>query len=300
MQSIRPASAGIRPAPLSRTLPPTCAPDPARPQRSAVQTVRPRAGDAPNVPSPSVGLPVTPEGLVRAGPSDAPPDYTAIDARPLNKIVYSLFRRRMAQALGGRDSTLEGYPAIIDLTRRLNAAGSPRDTQAATRSILASLFPSWLPGAFAVMFARPLTGISSKLNAWATWLTCQWLMGPCEVNDVPLADGATGAGQGVLVARCRYLEEAGCAAVCINSCKVPTQEFFARDMGLPLTMTPNYETFECQFAFGVAPPPCEGDAAFETPCFAGCPTAAAKRSAGSGERGQEACHRIEAPDAHLC
>jgi len=48
---------------------------------------------------------------------------------------------------------------------------------------------------------------------------------------------------GVLVERCRYLEEAGCASICINSCKVPTQEFFARDMGLALEMTPNYDDF---------------------------------------------------------
>mgnify|MGYP001807295156 CR=1 FL=1 len=32
-----------------------------------------------------------------------------------------------------------------------------------------------------------------------------------------------GTGHGVLVERCRYLEQAGCASVCINSCKVPTQ-----------------------------------------------------------------------------
>jgi hypothetical protein len=29
--------------------------------------------------------------------------------------------------------------------------------------------------------------------------------------------------------------------------QVPTQEFFARDMGLPLEMKPNYEDFSCQF-----------------------------------------------------
>jgi Beta-carotene isomerase D27-like, C-terminal len=33
----------------------------------------------------------------------------------------------------------------------------------------------------------------------------------------------TGKMQGVLVERCRYLEQAGCASICINSCKVPTQ-----------------------------------------------------------------------------
>ncbi len=26
----------------------------------------------------------------------------------------------------------------------------------------------------------------------------------------------------------------------------PPQEFFAKDMGLPLTMTPNYDDFSCQ------------------------------------------------------
>lgn len=32
-----------------------------------------------------------------------------------------------------------------------------------------------------------------------------------------------GVGMGVLVERCRYLEQSGCASICINSCKVPTQ-----------------------------------------------------------------------------
>lgn len=37
------------------------------------------------------------------------------------------------------------------MTRRLNSAyGTPRETQVATRNILRSLFPPWLPGAFKV------------------------------------------------------------------------------------------------------------------------------------------------------
>lgn len=226
-------------------------------------------------------------GMVDAGPADAAPSYAAIDAQPLNRLVYSLFRAKMAAALG-QDSPLQGYPAIIDLTRRLNALGSPRATQVATRAILASLFPSWLPPAFRAMFATPLPGVSCRLNAWATWLTCQWLMGPCAVTDAQVDGGGSAAGHGVLVQRCRYLEEAGCASICINSCKVPTQEFFEKDMGLPLTMTPNYETFECQFEFGRTPPPPAGDEAFATPCFSRCPTARAAAAAAEGGR----CHRI--------
>lgn len=225
--------------------------------------------------------------FIQAGPSDSPPSYQAIDSQPLNRAVYSLFRARMVAALDGMDSPMQGYDAIIDLTRRLNARGSPLDTQATTRRILNSLFPSWLPPAFNIMFSRPFPTFSCQMNAWATWLTCQWLMGPCEVNAVEIDGGGIGAGHGVLVKRCRYLEEAGCASVCINSCKVPTQEFFARDMGLPLTMTPNYETFECQFAFGRSPPPQEGDEAFATACFSQCPTKAAAR--------ERICHKISVP-----
>ena len=52
-----------------------------------------------------------------------------------------------------------------------------------------------------VMFAKPLPVLSRRLNAWVTALTCQWLMGPCQVNDVELADGRELTSQGVKVER---------------------------------------------------------------------------------------------------
>ncbi|PNW77196.1 hypothetical protein CHLRE_10g426350v5 [Chlamydomonas reinhardtii] len=184
----------------------------------------------------------------------------------------ALFRRKMVEALGS-DSKLSGYDAIIDLTRKLNTKfRTAAETQEATRGILNALFPSWLPGAFKVMFSRPLPEFSCRLNALATAMTCQWLMGPCKVNDVEIDGGKVGTGHGVLVERCRYLEQAGCASVCINSCKVPTQSFFEKDMGLPLTMTPNYDDFSCQFSFGKTPDPVDRDPAFATPCFTQCPS----------------------------
>eukprot|EP00775_Hariotina_reticulata_P008624 gene8624-8805_t len=191
----------------------------------------------------------------QAGPKDSPPNYSSIDRQPLNQVIMALFRNKMVAAIGA-DSSMTGYEAIIDLTRSLNSAfPASRQVQLTTRGILNSLFPSWLPGAFKVLFSRPLPDFSCRLNAAATALTCQWLMGPCKINDVELDDGRVGMGMGVLVERCRYLEQSGCASICINSCKVPTQEFFEKDMGLPLTMTPNYEDFSCQFAFGKTPLP---------------------------------------------
>ena len=102
-------------------------------------------------------------------------------------------------------------------------------------------------------------------------MTCEWLMGPCVVDGG--GEGGLGGRSGVYVSRCRYLEETGCASACANSCKLPTQAFFARYMGLPLRMTPDLDTYECRFAFGVAPEPWETDPLASTPCFAqGCPS----------------------------
>jgi hypothetical protein len=57
-------------------------------------------------------------------------------------------------------------------------------------------------------------------------------------------------------------------------------------MGLPLTMTPNYDTFECVFAFGRPPPPPEEDEAYKTACFAGCAAAAAGGGGGGARAGE--------------
>ena len=123
------------------------------------------------------------------------------------------------------------------------------------------------------------------MNAWATYMAGQWLMGECEINDIEI-DGKVMKDQGLLVKRCRFLEESGCASVCVNSCKIPTQKFFIEDMGLPLTMTPDYETHECQFSFGRMPTEQDDLDAMGTPCLSRCPTAGSMRKwhNGSGNK----------------
>jgi len=60
----------------------------------------------------------------------------------------------------------------------------------------------------------------------------------------------------------RVLEACGCASVCANVCKAPTQDFFTHGVGLPLTMVPDYETQSCTLIFGASPPPLAEDEAF--------------------------------------
>ena len=103
-------------------------------------------------------------------------------------------------------------------------------------------------------------------------------MGECELNDCEVDGGGIGENQGLLVKRCRFLEESSCASVCVNSCKIPTQKFFNEDMGLPLTMTPDYETGECQFSFGLTPTEETDFEAKNTPCLMSCPSAGKLRT----------------------
>jgi Beta-carotene isomerase D27-like, C-terminal len=53
-------------------------------------------------------------------------------------------------------------------------------------------------------------------------------------------------------------------------CQQPTQEFFTTQLGLPLRMTPDFETKSCQMTFGLAPLPLSEDPAFTGGCLEGC------------------------------
>ena len=116
-------------------------------------------------------------------------------------------------------------------------------------------------------------------------------MGPCELTDLETEiaaaaralDGryADGRDQLVLVRRCRFLEESGCASVCVNACKMPTQRFFNEGMGVPMRMRPDYETLGCRFEFGVPPTPEDEVEARAAPCFSACP--AMRRSSPRGD-----------------
>jgi hypothetical protein len=217
------------------------------------------------------------------GPSlDSKPDYDEIHGplgAEMDKLFLRIFRSKMAENIGKQyDSDLpyDDYSGLMELARTMNVVYDKPEVRELSQNILRSLFPSWLPNAFGWMFARPFPAFSAKMNAWATYVVGTWLMGECEINDCRIdGDGESqksGLSQGLLVKRCRFLEESGCASVCVNSCKLPTQQFFLEDMGLPLTMKPDYDTYECQFSFGLTPTAEDEDEAKNTPCLARCPS----------------------------
>lgn len=221
-------------------------------------------------------------GFVRGPPIETKPDYDNIHG-PMGKAVddmlLKLFRSKMVESFGF-DSSLpqDDYQGLMELIAAANSRYSDRtEVQKMAQETLSKLFPSWMPPQYKVLFSGPFPEFSYRMNAWATYMAGQWLMGECELNDVEIDGGETGKNHGVLVKRCRFLEESGCASVCVNSCKIPTQNFFIEEMGLPLTMTPDYETYECQFSFGKTPDESGELASKATPCLSRCPTAGGMR-----------------------
>ena len=75
---------------------------------------------------------------------------------------------------------------------------------------------------------------------------------------------------GVKLLECRYLAQSGCKALCLHLCKAPTQEFFLKELGMPLYMKPDFSNNSCEMRFGVLPPNEEDDPAFKETCFATC------------------------------
>ncbi|KAL7570070.1 hypothetical protein ACA910_017104 [Epithemia clementina (nom. ined.)] len=220
-----------------------------------------------------------------SGPSsETKPVYEDI-VGPLGKwmdtVFMVVFRYQLAQQVPKElDSNrpLNDYQGIVELAARMNRRFRDRTkVQQRAQETLRSLFPSWLPKQYAILFSQPFPAFAARMNAWATYVAGTWLMGECQVNDIVLDNGDIGKHQGLLVKRCRFLEESQCASVCVNSCKIPTQNFFLQDMGLPLTMEPNYDTFECQFSFGKAPNVEAERLAQSTPCLMRCPAAGSLR-----------------------
>ena len=85
-----------------------------------------------------------------------------------------------------------------------------------------------------------------------------FLVGRCHVEPWDRTDGGVGAAAGevwqskVVIERCRFLEEGACKGMCTGLCKEPSEHFFA-SIGLPVSLTPNFEDGSCAMVWGRTP-----------------------------------------------
>lgn len=186
------------------------------------------------------------------------------------KAFMALFARKMEKFAGGDAAAKKkglfdyDYESFVDVSKRVMEGRTRLQQQQVVREVLLSMLPPGAPQQFRKLF--PPTKWAAEFNAALTVPFFHWLVGPSEVVEVEV--NGEKQKSGVLIKKCRYLENSGCVGMCVNMCKIPTQDFFTNEFGLPLTMIPNFEDMSCEMVYGQAPPKFEDDPVSKQPCLA--------------------------------
>ena len=237
-------------------------------------------GDVP----PQSSLPVRPDGSV---------EYSSIDASPISKVLIRTIRGLLVEEVG-KDTDprpWDNFDAVLTPVREVNdMKGTARDVTVRAKRVFAGILPAlyigWVPPIWKNVIRKAAPQWFSNYAFVLVFTTLfPWLMGPMEGIDhvdVPVPESlrkafkflpeSVSVPQAIKAERCRFLEQSGCASVCVNSCKAPSQEWLGEDFGMDLHIQPNYDDFSCQWKFNVEPPPLYEDAAVMVPCFTNCPS----------------------------
>jgi len=225
-------------------------------------------------------------------------DYRSIDALPQSQLLIAVLRRLLVAEHGsdpGRGSVPStSFDGLMPLVRLVNdRPGSAASVQAAARRVFQGILPSlllgWVPAAWRAA-VRPRTPPWLQHFSFVLVFTTlfPWLLGPVAGVEEVEVEAPAGlrplltalrlptlwrVPQAIKAERCRFLEAAQCASVCVNSCKVPSQEWLGDDFGLDLHIQPNYSDFSCVWSFGKPAPPLADDEALMVPCFTKCDSA---------------------------
>ncbi|MDG2991418.1 DUF4033 domain-containing protein [Candidatus Synechococcus calcipolaris G9] len=186
----------------------------------------------------------------------------------LDRLCIYILKAQISRVIGQKTS-LPGYEGFVALSKQVMIGRDTQEQQAAIAHVLRSTIPPWMTRPIRRLF-QPNRWVC-ETNAWFATVLFQWLVGPCDRHSVDIVDQTGQTHQqnsGVHIQKCRYLEQSQCVGLCINLCKVPTQTFFSEELGIPLTLTPNFEDFSCEMVFGQQPPPLETEPAYHQPCIA--------------------------------
>jgi hypothetical protein len=210
----------------------------------------------------------------------------------LDIVLLAIFRNLVVKNTNGVTSDKKGIEGLLEQGR--NFMLQPGQTAEAQHKMvsdtLAGLMTPVLPPFYRIFMSGIVPNIGTKwdgkqIGPWfyAPWLTTivtpvffGFLVGPSYPNR--RKDGHLG---GLVVEKCKFLQESGCKGLCLHQCKLPAQEFFQEGLGLSLTVSPNFVTQECQWSFGETPLPPSEDKNFPKGCLVGCESRKALAAMGS-------------------
>ncbi|KAJ1617379.1 hypothetical protein T492DRAFT_1100285 [Pavlovales sp. CCMP2436] len=137
--------------------------------------------------------------------------------------------------------TGESYAGLVEVAKKL-LASTPEATTERVMGVL-RLFPTQPQLLRPHRFWFELMGVFTPL-------LFPFLVGNCSRES--WANEATGEvwTSRVKIEKCRFLEGANCKGMCVALCKGPTELFFNNELGLPLSMMPNFKDGSCTMTWG--------------------------------------------------
>lgn len=155
------------------------------------------------------------------------------------------------QVTTGKNTNLGGYNGLIDVISKTSDNFNTFKQHQLILDALLLAVPMFILN-FVKVILKP-SKLTSEILAISTPFLFQWLVGACEVKEIEI----NGVNQKSMVhiKKCRVLESVNCAGICINVCKIPTQQFIRQYLGTPITLNPNFEDMSCNMIFGKEPPP---------------------------------------------
>jgi len=193
-----------------------------------------------------------------------PPDENPFLPSPIDDALAAAFRWTL-QRQSGEVSDIPGFNGMMQELLDYRVKHGPEELERVSYRTMIALggpIPFIYKHLFGKMEATP------AILAWFAKFLLPFLVGDMTLTTRSADDMRGG---GVLVKRCRVLEGSGCKGICAKMCKGPTQQFFQEQWGVPLTMSPNFETGECQLVFGEVPIPIEEDPSIPQGCLTRCP-----------------------------
>ena len=182
----------------------------------------------------------------------------------MDAAALAAFRWQLQVQTGCR-SAAPGFDGMLDELRQYQATHTVAEQAECSDRIMRALVGP-IPFLYRLIWSS--TPFGPAILAWFTQLLLPFLVGDMTLTSRAHADARAG---GVLVKRCKVLDESGCAGLCLHMCKLPTERFFAESWGTPVAMAPNFETGECQLSFGVERTPLADDPSVPRGCLSGCP-----------------------------
>lgn len=181
---------------------------------------------------------------------------------PLDNLLLFIFRKLVTEHTGGITSDLPGIAGLLDqgrtyMTMELKEGVTYQEHTEAqhdmVKNTLGGLMTPALPPFYRIFMSGIVPNIGTEWDGkqigpwfWAPALTSivtppffGFLVGPSVPNR--RLDGERG---GLIVEKCKFLQESGCKGLCLHQCKIPAQEFFRDTLGMDLTVRPNFQTQE--------------------------------------------------------